>query len=201
MKWKFDSSRARHRSVAQRQSTGPTHRPAQVRVLPDRLRVNRKAEDPDCESGRCGFESRHPPQASVAQRRLHLAVTQANHTEVRVLPGAPRFHGAGDRTPRRARSHPRGAGGCAGQIQTRPGRRGYRRSPRRLARCGSASHPPALTRGSRCRGASRAGGAAGLAQAAAVGPSQRSSCLQSDITHSHPRPRALAAGHSPNSCL
>ena len=31
---------------------------------------------------------RRPPQASVAQRRPHLAVNQAPHTEVRVLPGA-----------------------------------------------------------------------------------------------------------------
>ncbi len=49
------------RSVAQRQSGGSTYRCAQVRVLPDRLRTNRKAEEPGCEPGRCGFESRRPP--------------------------------------------------------------------------------------------------------------------------------------------
>ena len=61
------------RSVAQRQSSGFTHRDAQVRVLPDRLRTNRKAEEPGCEPGRCGFESRRPPGPGVGRIAAHAA--------------------------------------------------------------------------------------------------------------------------------
>src|SRR5262249_15690728 len=45
-------------------------------------------EEPGCESGRRGVGTLRSPQASVAQRRPHLTVNQASHTEVRVLPGA-----------------------------------------------------------------------------------------------------------------
>jgi hypothetical protein len=48
--------------LAQRQSGCATCSWPGVRVPDCALRTNRKAEEPGCEPGRCGFESRRPPR-------------------------------------------------------------------------------------------------------------------------------------------
>ncbi len=50
--------------------------------------AEQRSDEGGCDPPRRGGSTLRSPQASVAQRRPHLAVTQASHAEVRVLPGA-----------------------------------------------------------------------------------------------------------------